>query len=125
MYDQGALYNTPTAAAPAYHTPQAMSWADHAGEHLNLSPGDRVWHFAHRARVLSGKVINVNEVTAILDRLSLTRQKTLSKAEVVVRYSATAMCLDVRVGLVEPLIFLANSHHMCHVHGARLSAERL
>lgn len=112
LHDQGTLYSAPAAAAPAYHTPQATSWADHAQWHFNQNPGDRAQHFADRARVLNGQVIAVDEATAMLSRLSVTRRKILSKADVVVCDSATAMSFDVRAAFLSPVIFLANTHRM-------------
>lgn len=112
MHDQGALYNAGAAATPQYHTPQAMSWADHAQVYFNLNPDDRAQHFADRARVLNGQVAAVQEATAILERLSLTRRKILSRADILVCDSDTAMCFDVRASFLEPLIFLGNTHRM-------------
>ncbi len=118
MHDQGALYNAPAAAAPAYQTPQAMSMADHVQGHFNISPADRAQHFADRARVLNGQATAVDEVIAMLGRVSLTRRKILFKADVLVCDSATAMSFDVRAAFVDPLLFIANTHRMEFAKGA-------
>lgn len=120
VHDQGALHNAGAAAAPQYHTPQAMSWADHAQAYFNLHPGDgdRVQHFADRARVLNGQVTAAEEVTAMLERLSLVRRKILSRADVLVCDSDTAMGFDVRASFLEPLIFLGNAHRVEFARGA-------
>ncbi|ERF68842.1 hypothetical protein EPUS_04494 [Endocarpon pusillum Z07020] len=118
MHDQGALHNAGAAAAPQYHTPQAMSWADHAQAYFNLYPGDRAQHFADRARVLNGQVAAAGEATAMLERLSLIRRNIISRADVLVCDSDTAMGFDVRASFLEPLIFLGNTHRMEFARGA-------
>jgi hypothetical protein len=120
MHDLGALYNAPATAPPAYQTPQAMSWVDHFQIHCNLNTAYRAQHFADRARVLDGNAIGVDDANAILGRLGLTRRTILSKADVVVCDSATAMSSDVRATFLDPLIFLGNSHRMDFTKGASI-----
>jgi hypothetical protein len=110
LHDQSDLYNATAAAVPPHHTPQVMSWADWLQIHFNQNPMDRAQHYTDRARVLNGRVISAEEASAVLSRLRLTREKTLSKADLVVCDSATAMSSEVKAAFPDPLIFIGNTH---------------
>ena len=120
FHDQGALYSASAASAPAYHTPQAMSWADYLQNHFILYPGDRAQYFRNRARVLNGQVITPEEATSLLGHLSQTRRMNFSRADVLVCESATAMNSDVQAAFSEPLIFIGNAHRMSFATGTSI-----
>ena len=120
LYDQGALYNASAAAPAAVQTPQAMSWADYLQIHFNQNPTNREQHFADRARVLNGQVISAEEASGVLNRLKLTRQMILSKADVVVCDSATAMSSDMQASFPGSLIFIGNAPRMTFATGASI-----
>lgn len=124
LHDQGALYSASAASAPTYHTPQAMSWADYLQNHFILHPGDRAQHFRNRARVLNGQVITPEESTSLLGHLSQTRRMILSRADVLVCNSATAMSSDVRAAFPDSLIFIGNAHRMSFANGASILLQR-
>jgi hypothetical protein len=118
LHDQGALTNAPANSPPDHHTPQAMSWADQAQTYFNSHPADRAGHYSDRARVLNGQVTSLAEAREILARLSVTRRKILTEADIVVCDSDTALSFDVRAAFLDPLIFLADTHRMSFAKGA-------